>query len=112
MKDRKEQIMFMLAMWGVFAPVALILYILLSGKDVTPLMAGFIGVIVGTYPSIYNYYFGSSSGSKTKQETIDKMATAVVPETIEQQKARHLASGSELSFEEWIKLPDNEKPKQ
>ena len=79
MKDYKEQIMIGLAFFGVVAPVVIIGYLLKNPTDVTPLTAGFIGVIVGSYTTIFSYYFGSSSGSKSKQELIGKMTAPPTP---------------------------------
>jgi len=74
-KDYKEQIMTGLAFVGVSAPLVIITVLLLKSADPSPLVAGFIGVIVGSYTTIFSYYFGSSSGSKSKQETIDKITS-------------------------------------
>lgn len=108
MKNIKENMMAILAVIGVFAPLTLLSILIYKGEEPTALVAGFIGMILGSYPMIFNYYFGSSSGSKSKQETIDKM-TGASEETIESQKKRWKDSGSILTFEEWIKLPENAK---
>lgn len=82
-KDYKEQIMTGLAFVGVFAPLVILAVLLFRTAEPSPLVAGFIGVIVGSYTTIFSYYFGSSSGSKSKQETINKMTevTETTPAT-------------------------------
>lgn len=107
MKDRREQIMMFLAIWGVTAPLFIIAALVIRDKPVDPLVAGFIGMIVGSYVTVFGYYFGSSSGSKAKQDTIDKITSTVSIETVDEKKARWTASGSLLTFEEWIKMPEN-----
>lgn len=106
MKTLKENLIAWLAIIGIAAPLALLGILIYKGVEPTALVAGFIGMILGSYPMVFQYYFGSSSGSKNKQETIDKMAAAQA-ETVDQQKASWKASGSPLAFEEWIKLPEN-----
>lgn len=111
MKNLRENIMVILAIIGVFAPLALLGVLIYKGVEPSALVAGFIGMLLSSYPMIFQYYFGSSSGSKAKQETMDKMVSAsAMIEDIESQKKRWKASGSELSFEEWIKVPENAKP--
>lgn len=73
MKTITENIMTILAVLGVIAPTAVLWYLLFHEAKVDPLVAGFIGVIIGSYTTVFTYYFGSSSGSKNKQNTIDKM---------------------------------------
>jgi len=75
MKDKKDVIIAILAMLGVIAPLAILAVLLMKSAEPSALVAGFIGVIVGSYTTVFSYYFGSSSGSKAKQETIDKMTT-------------------------------------
>lgn len=75
MKNYREQIMTGLAFTGVIAPLTIIAVLLFKGEEPSALVAGFIGVVVGSYTTIFSYYFGSSSGSKAKQETIDKQIT-------------------------------------
>ncbi len=96
-----------LALIGVFAPLSLLSVLIYKGVEPSALVAGFIGMMLSSYPMIFQYYFGSSSGSKTKQETIDKMTNIVAEETEDQKKARWAASGSPAPFDEWIKLPEN-----
>jgi hypothetical protein len=74
-KDYKETVMLALAVLGVLAPLAIIAVLLIKQSEPSALVAGFIGVIVGSYTTIFSYYFGSSSGSKSKQETLDKIAS-------------------------------------
>ena len=73
MKTIQQNIITILAVLGVLAPVSIISYLLFHEAEVDSLVAGFIGVIVGSYTTVFSYYFGSSSGSKNKQETINKM---------------------------------------
>ena len=73
MKDKKEVIMLGLALIGVLAPLTILAVLLMKSTEPSALVSGFIGVIVGSYTTIFSYYFGSSSGSKAKQETIDNM---------------------------------------
>lgn len=75
MKDNKELVMMVLAYLGVIAPLSILGVLLMKESEPSALVAGFIGVIVGSYTTVFSYYFGSSSGSKSKQETIDKMTT-------------------------------------
>jgi hypothetical protein len=70
---KKDQILLYLAIFGVGAPTLILTYLLWAAKSVDPLVAGFIGVIIGSYTQVFNYYFGSSSGSKAKSDTIDAM---------------------------------------
>ena len=71
---KKDLVLMILAFFGVLAPVTLIMWIIIWKIDVTPLQAGFIGTIIGSYLTVYNYFFGSSSGSKAKQDTLDTIA--------------------------------------
>jgi len=75
MKQLQENLITILAILGVIVPSAVIWYLLFHDKEIDSLVAGFIGVIVGSYTTVFSYYFGSSSGSKSKQETIDKAMT-------------------------------------
>ena len=78
MKNEKETIMMVLAYLGVLAPLAILAVLLYKQNEPSALVAGFIGVIVGSYTTIFSYYFGSSSGSKSKQDTIDRIASEPV----------------------------------
>jgi len=73
MKNTKDLTITILAFLGVVAPLAILAVLLVKQTEPSALVAGFIGVIVGSYTTVFSYYFGSSSGSKNKQETIDKM---------------------------------------
>jgi len=75
MKNIRESIMVALALLGVLAPLTIIATLLMKQTEPSALVAGFIGVVVGSYTTVFSYYFGSSSGSKSKQDTIDKMTT-------------------------------------
>lgn len=103
MKHIKENLIVILAIIGVVAPLSLLGVLIYKGVEPTALVAGFIGVIVGSYSMIFQYYFGSSSGSKNKQETLDKMAAVVVDPELEAKKKLWKDSGSTLPFEEWNK---------
>ncbi len=73
----KDKLMWALSLAGILIPVLLLGYLIYTGKPVDPLVAGFVGVIVGSYMVVFNYHFGSSSGSAKKQETIDSMMKPV-----------------------------------
>lgn len=106
MKKLKDGISVILAIIGVLAPLSLLGILIYKDIEPTALVAGFIGMILGSYPMIFQYYFGSSSGSKEKQDTIDKMTTAIPPPTdpdLEAKKKLWKDSGSILSFEDWTK---------
>lgn len=74
MKD-KITIMHILAVIGIAAPLSIIAVLLFKESEPSALVSGFIGTIIGSYVTVYGYYFGSSSGSKSKQDTIDKMTS-------------------------------------
>ena len=78
MKNYKEITMIALSILGVLFPVALILYLLINGisstsPELTLMIGTLVGIIVGEYKTVFGYWFGSSQGSKNKQETMDKM---------------------------------------
>jgi len=103
MKNIKENLMAILAMIGVFAPLTLLGILIYKGVEPSALVAGFIGMMLSSYPMIFQYYFGSSSGSKNKQETLDRMAAVTNDGSLEEKKKLWQASGSQLTFEEWLK---------
>lgn len=124
MNKLRENMMATLAIIGVFAPLVLLGILIYKGQEPTALVAGFIGMILGSYPMIFQYYFGSSSGSKAKQDTIDKMTVPAATETaleiqqrlwkeskstdtfevwIEAKKTAYAAAGVTITFEEWLK---------
>ena len=104
MKNLKENLIALLALIGIFAPLTMLGILIYKGVEPTALVAGFIGMILGSYPMIFQYYFGSSSGSKNKQETIDKMAASVAPAEDEAFfKDKFAKSGSPLIYDEWLK---------
>lgn len=69
----KDKLLMVLAVLGIVMPLAIIGYLIFSNKPVDALVAGFVGIIIGSYTQVFNYYFGSSSGSKSKQVTIDSI---------------------------------------
>lgn len=73
---KKDYLLWALSMAGILIPVLLLGYLIYTGKPVDPLVAGFVGVIVGSYMVVFNYHFGSSSGSARKQATIDTMMSS------------------------------------
>lgn len=115
-------------MIGVFAPLTLLGILMYKGVEPSALVSGFIGMLLSSYPMIFQYYFGSSSGSKNKQELIDKMATAPVigisaedeaifrkkfasygltityEEWLAERRQTHSNSGATISFIEWLKI--------
>lgn len=105
MKTIRENIMVILAIIGVLAPLSLLGILIYKEVEPTALVAGFIGVVVGSYSMIFQYYFGSSSGSKSKQEMIDKIVPAPAPADADPDPNKKIwkDSGSTLSFEEWTK---------
>lgn len=103
MKHIRENIMVILAIVGVIAPLSLLGILIYKEVEPSALVAGFIGVVVGSYSMIFQYYFGSSSGSKAKQEMIDKIVPAQVEPDKDPAKKAWKDSGSTLSFEEWSK---------
>lgn len=67
-----------LAWFGVLAPILILFYLLIFGfpkldKEIALMIGTLIGYIFSEYKTIYGYFFGSSSGSKNKQDTIDTM---------------------------------------
>ena len=75
---KKDITVMVLAYWGVFAPVAIVIYLMICGlpklsPEVSMLVGGLIGMIVGEYKTVYGYFLGSSSGSKLKSEQMDKI---------------------------------------
>lgn len=70
---KKDNTLKILSVVGVIIPVLLLVYLIWTDKQINPLVAGFVGVIIGSYTQVFNYNFGSSSGSAKKQETIDSM---------------------------------------
>lgn len=101
---KKINIILILAIIGVMAPLSLLGILIYKDIEPTALVAGFIGMILGSYPMIFQYYFGSSSGSKDKQDTIDKMTAAIpIDPDLEAKKKAWKDSGSTLSFEDWTK---------
>lgn len=78
--SKKDWALYILAAFGVLAPFSLIMYLISHMqviKTMDPgtaaLIGGFIGIIISSYPTVFNYFFGSSSGSAKKQDTIDAM---------------------------------------
>jgi Ca2+/H+ antiporter len=74
----KDITLLVLSILGIIFPVWIIIYVMNNGmKDMNPettLMIGtLIGIIVGEYKTVFGYWMGSSTGSKEKQVTIDKM---------------------------------------
>lgn len=102
MKNLRDNIMIILAIIGVIAPLSLLGILIYKEVEPTALVAGFIGVVVGSYSMIFQYYFGSSSGSKSKQDMIDKIVPAQV-DPDEAKKKLWKESGSTLSYEDWLK---------
>lgn len=106
MKKLRDNIILILAIIGVTAPLSLLGILIYKDIEPTALVAGFIGMILGSYPMIFQYYFGSSSGSKDKQDTIDKITAAIPPATdsdLEAKKKLYKDSGSTVPFDEWLK---------
>lgn len=105
MKNSKEIFICILAIVGVIAPLSMLGILIYKDIEPTPLVAGFIGMILGSYPMIFQYYFGSSSGSRDKQDTIDKMTAAIplaIDPVLEAKKKLWKDSGSTLTFDQWI----------
>lgn len=102
-----------LSILGVTFPVVIIFYLMNGGlktmdKETILLIGALIGVIVGEYKTVYNYWLGSSSGSKNKQDTIDKMAASPVPVVDMEAKKKEWqllvdSQKTTLTFEEWLK---------
>jgi membrane protein DedA with SNARE-associated domain len=76
MKETKENIMVILAIIGVIAPLAIIGVLIYKGAEPSALVSGFIGMIVGAYTTVFGYYFGSSSSSKSKSDQIESMISS------------------------------------
>lgn len=77
---KKDLQLMILAYWGVFAPVAIIFYLMIFGmpkmeQAVAMLVGGLIGLVVGEYKTVYGYFMGSSSGSKAKDEQINTLTS-------------------------------------
>ena len=102
MEKFKENLMATLAIIGIVAPLTLLGVLIYKGVEPTALVAGFIGMILGSYPMIFQYYFGSSSGSKAKQDTIDKMTVGAIETPLDLQKRLWKESKSTDTFEVWI----------
>lgn len=69
-----------------FAYVFCITFIAIPEKNshIVDIVLGFLsGTLIST---IYNYYFGSSASSKSKDKTIQDMSSAAVPATVTEDK--------------------------
>jgi len=72
--DREPAHLTYIAMGAVAALVGLIIYV---GSDLQPHIAAIIGVVIGEFMAAmqkgFNYFLGSSAGSKAKSEDISQM---------------------------------------
>jgi hypothetical protein len=75
---KRDMLQFWLAIFGWLAPVSIVSYIVMYGlpkgvsADAAALMGGFVGIIIGEYKTIYQYFFGSSRGSEQKTELLSR----------------------------------------
>lgn len=75
---KKDNTLTILSYIGVVGPILILFYLLTFGfpkldKEIALMIGTLIGYIFAEYKTIFNYFFGSSSGSKAKQDTIDTM---------------------------------------
>jgi hypothetical protein len=71
-----------LVIFACLAFAGIIILVLLVGiKNLDPLVAGLIGTAFGAlssqYNKVYEYFFGSSQGSKEKQDTINTLTQEI-----------------------------------
>jgi len=75
---KRDVLQFGLAVLGVLGPISLVAYMVMKGlpSGMTPeaaaMVGAFIGIIIGEYKTIYQYFFGSSKGSALKSEFMEK----------------------------------------
>lgn len=75
---KRDVLQFGLAVLGVLGPISLVAYMVIRGlpSGMTPeaaaMVGAFIGIIIGEYKTIYQYFFGSSKGSALKSEFMEK----------------------------------------
>jgi hypothetical protein len=68
---KRDVLQFGLAVLGVLCPLTLVVLLLVKGlPQMNPaeaaLVGGFVGIIIGEYKTIFQYFFGSSKGSEVK----------------------------------------------
>lgn len=71
---KRDIIIVALSILGVVIPIGLVIYLIYTEKQVGELVAGFTGVIIGSYTQVFNYFFGSSQSSKNAQEVLTQIA--------------------------------------
>ncbi len=75
---RRDMLQFWLAWFGWAAPVGMVIYLLVRGlpqgmsPEAAAMIGTFIGIIIGEYKTIYQYFFGSSKSSEIKTEMLSK----------------------------------------
>lgn len=73
---KKDTTHTVLAYIGVTAPILILFYLLVFGfppldKEIALMIGTLIGYLFSEYKTIFGYFFGSSTGSKAKQNVID-----------------------------------------
>lgn len=68
---KRDWILGALSIFGVAAPFCLVIYLMKFGlrempPEISMLVGGLIGIIVGEYKTVFNYFMGSSRGSRDK----------------------------------------------
>ena len=81
---KRDALQFCLAIFGVSAPVFLIIYLIKWGMptmsaEMAFLVGGFIGIIIGEYKTIFGYFFGSSRGSAEKTNLLQDELKKKIP---------------------------------
>jgi hypothetical protein len=77
---KRDTLQFGLAVLGVIGPLSLVTYMIVKGlpggmsTDAAAMIGAFIGIVIGEYKTIFQYFFGSSKGSQVKTEFLEKQA--------------------------------------
>lgn len=79
---KRDVLQFGLAVLGVLCPLALVILLLVMGlpkmdSAQAALVGGFVGIIIGEYKTVFQYFFGSSQGSAMKSQAMQKSGTGV-----------------------------------
>jgi hypothetical protein len=80
--DRKSIIEGFLVVASTLSFVGLVIFIIMTGlngldSNTSLLIGTALGTIGSQYQKIYEYYFGSSQGSKEKQDTINTLSQEI-----------------------------------